>query len=102
MVISVVVIAMAAASYAFVPTFRTGVRRLGADVSDMLATGQGGRRRSATPPRNLGDYAPRPGGPFRLPNASPDSGCASGMVCLPESSSPLGAPVSVCRPGDRC
>lgn len=100
-VISVVVIAVVSASYAFIPKFRTGVQRLGGDVSDMLSTGQGRRSRPAAPALpNIGDYNPG-GNRFRLPG-SPDSGCASGVVCLPASSSPLGTPVNVCRPGDNC
>lgn len=98
MVISVIVISVAAASYTFVPTFRTGVNRLGTDVRRMLSTGQRGRARPAAPAAPTG---PLPGGSFRLPG-SPDAGCAAGVVCLPEARSPLGTPVDVCRPGDRC
>ena len=42
LVISVVVIAIVAAAYAFVPTFSTGVDALGADVHRILRTGNAG------------------------------------------------------------
>lgn len=43
MVISVVVIAVVGAAYAFLPTFETGVNELGYDVSSILSN-QGSRR----------------------------------------------------------
>lgn len=43
MVVSVVVIAVVGAAYAFVPTFQTGVNELGFDVSHILAKGGSAR-----------------------------------------------------------
>jgi hypothetical protein len=40
LIISVVVIAVVAAAYKFVPLFQQGVEKLGADVKDILSTGQ--------------------------------------------------------------
>lgn len=42
LVISVVVVAVVGASYAFVPTFATGVEALGDDVARILGTGSTG------------------------------------------------------------
>lgn len=96
LVLSVVVVAIVLAGYGFVPKFRTGVQRVGIDVKRMLSTGQRGRGgRGGSLPSNS---------PFRLPAGPANSGCASGVVCLPSapSSGPLGAPVNVCRPGNNC
>lgn len=96
LVVSVVVVAIVLAGYGFVPKFRTGVQRVGVDVKRMLSTGQRGRGGPG------GGGLPN-GGPFRLPAGPANSGCASGVVCLPsQPSSPLGTPVNVCRPGDNC
>lgn len=43
LIISVVVIAVVAAAYKFVPLFQEGVEKLGSDVKDILSTGQIGR-----------------------------------------------------------
>ena len=43
MVVSVVVIAVVGAAYAFVPTFQTGVNELGYDVSAILSNGGSAR-----------------------------------------------------------
>ena len=40
LLISVIVIAMVAAAYAFVPTFQEGVRDLAEDVKKILSTGK--------------------------------------------------------------
>ena len=40
LIISVIVIALVAAAYVFVPEFQSGVSALASDVSTMLATGQ--------------------------------------------------------------
>lgn len=44
MVVSVIVIALVGASYAFVPTFQTGVEELGSDVSAILRDHGSARR----------------------------------------------------------
>lgn len=43
MIVSVVVISVVAAAYAFVPTFQVGVNELGHDVSNILANGGSAR-----------------------------------------------------------
>ena len=89
LVVSVVVLAVVSSAYAFVPTFRTGVERVGADVRQMLATGQIGRA-----------GAPGSGASPAMPL---NRGCGSGMVCNPPRSDPFGLDrPSVCRLGDRC
>ncbi|MFH1469469.1 MAG: class III signal peptide-containing protein [Pseudomonadota bacterium] len=40
MLISVIVIAIVAAAYVFVPTFRSGVQNLALDIKDILSTGE--------------------------------------------------------------
>ena len=47
LVISVVTLAIVGAAYAFVPSFREGTEVLGADVRDILGTGQGTRLNAA-------------------------------------------------------
>jgi hypothetical protein len=87
LVVSVVVVAVVLAGYSFVPGFRSGVERLGGDVKTMLSTGQRGRNSNGLPGRISGPA---------------NSGCASGMVCLPAENGTLGTPVNVCRPGGNC
>jgi hypothetical protein len=94
LVVSVVVLAVVLAGYGFVPEFRSGVQRVGDDVRTMLSTGQRGRGNGGG---GLTDS------PLRLPAGPANSGCASGVVCLPSGpSGSLGTPVNVCRPGDNC
>ena len=99
LVVSVVVLTIILTGYAFVPKFRTGVNRVGADVERMLSTGQRMRRVAPAP-------APAPftlPGNFRLPRGPRNAGCASSTACgNPEPRGPLGAPLNVCRPGDNC
>ena len=49
LIISVVVIAVVAAAYEFVPLFKEGVQDLGSDVKQMLSTGRGNRGGGAAP-----------------------------------------------------
>ena len=95
LVVSVVVLAVVLAGYGFVPKFRTGVNRVGADVERMLSTGQ--RARRAAP----GGNSTAPG--FRLPSGPRNAGCAGSTACNPTPrTAPLGQPVDVCRRGDNC
>lgn len=91
LVVSVLVIAAVAASYGFIPRFRTGVHRLGSDVHQMLSTGEPGRPGAATKPTRS--------------NRGFDYGCGSGIVCNPAPAGSLGAPPELpnaCRVGENC
>jgi len=47
LLISVIVIAIVAAAYTFVPLFQEGVKKLGEDIKKALSTGQLGKTGSA-------------------------------------------------------
>ena len=93
LLISVVVVAVTAAAYTFVPGFASGVRELGKDVSVILHDGSFG---GVGLPRGTSNGNAPDVGPAADPNRNaPATGFGSG-------SSVVHDPRLVCRPGDNC